>query len=72
MKTSERMKKFLALKDSDLQKEISVMQLSILNLRIDIANHKTKGIHKIAQIKSDIARAKTILNGRLKENNGGE
>ena len=69
MKSREKFKKLQTLSDSDLSKEISVMENSVLNLRIDIANRKTKGVHNIAQTKNDIARAKTIQSLRLKENN---
>jgi len=69
MKKTQSLKKLAAKKNLDLDKEIADMQLAVLNLRIDIANRKTKGIHRIAEIKADIARAKTILAGRSEEKN---
>jgi ribosomal protein L29 len=64
----ERIAKIKAMKNADLEKERGVLVAGILALRVDIANHKTKGIHKIKQMKRDIARINTLLHMR-KENN---
>lgn len=70
MKKTESQKKLQTMKEAELVKEIAAMQLEILHLHIDIANRKTKGIHKISQLRADIARANTILSARAKEKNG--
>lgn len=69
MKKNQNWKKLSAMSDVELKKEISTMQSGILNLRIDIANRKTKGIHRISQLRADIARSKTILSARIGEKN---
>lgn len=71
MKKFESYKKLLAMKESELSKEIDKMQLEVLNLHIGIANRKTKGVHQISQLRADIARAKTIIRSRAKEQNDG-
>ncbi|MEI6144054.1 MAG: 50S ribosomal protein L29 [Candidatus Berkelbacteria bacterium] len=63
----ERIQKIMAMKVADLEKERGVLVAGILGLRVDIANHKTGGIHKIKQMKRDIARINTALAMR-KEN----
>lgn len=65
----DKMKKWKTAKDSELQKELDALQNEILILRIDIANRKTKGIHRIRRLKKDIARIKTIISAREEENN---
>jgi ribosomal protein L29 len=65
----ERIEKIKAMKTTELEKERGVLVAQILGLRVDIANHKTKGIHRIKQMKRDVARINTYLAMR-KENNG--
>jgi ribosomal protein L29 len=65
----EKIKKFEAMKIEELKKELSTLRANILTMRIDIANRKTKGIHKISQTKKDIARIKTIISAKERENN---
>lgn len=69
MRKTESYKKLKSMKEVELKKEIALMQETILNLRIDIANRKTKGIHKISQLRAGIARAMTILNQKTEEKN---
>jgi len=64
----DKMKKWKMAKDSELQKELDTLQNEILLLRIDIANRKTKGIHRIRTLKRDIARIKTIISMREEQN----
>ncbi|PIU24379.1 50S ribosomal protein L29 [Candidatus Berkelbacteria bacterium CG08_land_8_20_14_0_20_39_8] len=61
MKRKERVNKIKSMKKADLQKERVTLIEQIFSLRVDIANHKTKGIHKIKQYKHDIARINTQL-----------
>lgn len=70
MKKTDNFKKLKSLKEPELYKEIAAMQFQVLNLRIDIANRKTKGIHRISELRSSIARAKTIISAKDKEKNG--
>lgn len=67
--SKERINKIKAMKQPELEKERGALVTSILALRVDIANHKTKGIHKIKQMKRDVARINTFL-AEEKENNG--
>lgn len=62
--SKERIEKIKAMKSADLEKERGVLVAQILGLRVDIANHKTKGIHRIKQMKRDIARINTQLTVR--------
>ena len=64
----DKMKKWQGEKDQELQKEIDTLQHEILVSRIDIANRKTKRIHRIRELRRNIARIKTILTLRDKEN----
>jgi len=66
---NNKTEKFNKMSDADLLKEIKSINLTILNLRIDIANRKTKGIHKISQLKKDIARINTVVTARKGETN---
>ena len=65
---SEKVKKWQNLRDKELQKELDVLQNEILLLRIDIANRKTKGIHRIRSHKKDVARIKTIISMHKEHN----
>ena len=65
--SKERVQKLMSMKESDLLKERQTLRSQILALRTDVANHKTKGIHKFKVMRRDIARIETILAG--KENN---
>jgi len=67
--TKEKVKKYIAMKDAELLKELDTLRASVLTMRIDIANRKTKGIHKIKQTKKDIARIMTIISAKEKDNN---
>jgi len=69
MKISQNYKKYLAMKDSELKKEVANLEGNILGARIEIANRKTKGIHRINNMKKNIARIKTVISRRLKEQN---
>lgn len=62
--SKERIEKLKSMKPADLEKERKVLVASILGLRVDIANRKTKGIHRIKQMKHDIARINTIVTMR--------
>jgi ribosomal protein L29 len=64
----ERIKKLNSMKESDLIKERQTLNTSILALRTDIANHKTKGIHRFKSMRRDIARINTILNATRGQN----
>ncbi|MCX6810820.1 MAG: 50S ribosomal protein L29 [Candidatus Berkelbacteria bacterium] len=64
----ERIEKLKNMKPAELEKERGVLVAHILALRVDIANHKTKGIHKIKQMKRDIARINTIATMRKEIN----
>lgn len=66
---NNKTEKFNKMSDADLLKEIKSINLTILNLRIDIANRKTKGIHRISQLKKDIARINTVITARKGETN---
>jgi len=66
--SKERINKIKAMKPAELEKERGVLVAGILGLRVDIANHKTKGIHKIKQMKRDIARINTIATMRKEIN----
>jgi ribosomal protein L29 len=66
--SKERINKIKAMKPAELTKERTLLLNQILNLRVDISNRKTKGIHKIKIMKKDIARINTFLTLR-KENN---
>lgn len=66
---NKKSEKFNKMKESELLKEVSNLQLSIMRQRIDIANHKTKGIHKISEMKKDIARINTLLTQRAGDKN---
>jgi ribosomal protein L29 len=61
---NKKIEKFNKMGNEDLIKEIRNINLTILNQRIDIANHKTKGIHRISQLRKDIARINTIISAR--------
>ena len=67
--SKERISKIKAMKKPELEKERGALVTSILALRVDIANHKTKGIHKIKQMKRDVARINTFL-AEGKDSNG--
>jgi ribosomal protein L29 len=58
---NKKIEKFNKINNSDLVKEVKSINLAILNQRIDIANRKTKGIHRISELKKDIARINTII-----------
>ena len=66
---NNKTEKFSKMTDANLLKEIKSINLTILNLRIDIANRKTKGIHRINQLKKDIARINTVITARKGETN---
>lgn len=61
---NKKIEKFSKMSNKDLIKEIKNINLTILNLRIDIANRKTKGIHRISQLRKDVARINTIITAR--------
>lgn len=65
---SERIEKIKTMKLAELEKERGALVGQIFALRVDIANHKTGGIHKIKQMKRDIARINTQLT-TSRENN---
>lgn len=67
---SSKFEKINIMKDADLAKEINSLNIAILNQRIDIANRKTKGMHKISQFRKDIARINTVISSRKGESNG--
>jgi len=58
---NKTLEKYIKMSDAQLVKELKSIKLSILNQRIDIANHKNKGIHKISEFKKDIARINTVF-----------
>jgi len=66
---NNKTEKFSKMTDANLLKEIKSINLTILNLRIDIANRKTKGIHRISQLKKDIARINTVISAQKGETN---
>jgi len=68
MKNIDKMKKFKALKETDIRKEIASLQSNICFARLDIANRKTKGIRRIRSWQRDIARLETIISGRKEKN----
>lgn len=68
MKSTERINKLKSLKESDLLKERQSLALEILSLRVDVANHKTKNIHKFKIARRDIARINTILAEKKDQN----
>lgn len=66
--SKERITKLRSMKESELIKERNSLNTSILALRTDVANHKTKGIHKFKVMRRDIARINTILNAGKDDN----
>ncbi len=66
--SKERIEKIKTMKVADLEKERYSLVGQILALRVDIANRKTKGIHKIKLMKRDVARINTTLAMRKETN----
>lgn len=67
--SKERIIKLKEMKENELLKERKSLIGEILSLRIDVANHKTKNIHKFKIARRDIARINTILRDK-KDSNG--
>jgi len=65
----KKIKKYNLMTETELNKELETLRFSIILARIDIANRKTSGIHKIKLEKKNIARIMTILSRKEKENN---
>jgi len=65
-KRKEKLKEFLRLKESELQKILLEKRERLRNLRFDLAAGKVKNIKEIREVKKDIARILTILNLKRK------
>ncbi len=54
----------------ELKKEMTALEKEIQKVVSDILQKKEKNVKKASQIRKDIARVKTLLNEKLKEEKG--
>jgi ribosomal protein L29 len=54
----------------ELKKEITTLEKEIQKVVSDILQKKEKNVKKASRIRKDIARIKTLLNEKLKEDKG--